>query len=258
MKDEYERFISGGIAGITEVTLTHPLDLLKTRIQEAKLKNRPMLQPSQYLKHTYQLQGIQGLYKGYVPRFLGIVPMRFVFWGTQSNCNHYLSNNTTLNHKSVLILSGIIGGGAQTLIDNPIEAVKTQLMTSKKNISTVLKTRSFPGFYPTLYRNIGFATVFNYGLNNTPTDSVLINGSKAAVCGFIASVVTQPFDYIKTECQRAGGKSDTIWNITKKCILSDPRALMAGTIPRALLGFCNMGIGGTTICVIHKYLTNTF
>jgi len=251
---EYTRFITGGIAGITEVTLTHPIDLLKTKVQEAKLKGRPIHNPMKYISRRFTKCGLLGIYKGYIPRLLGVVPMRFIFWGTQNNCNYYLSKNTSISHGSSLILSGVVGGAAQTIVDNPIEAMKTRMMTGKDGFSSNLKKRSFPGFFPTLYRNIGFAAVFNYCLNYSQSDGVLINTLKAGASGFMASIVTQPLDYIKTECQRDGGKPDSIWRITKKCLIRNPAEMMAGTMPRAILGFCNMGVGGMTIYTLNKFL----
>jgi len=252
MKDEYKRFLYGGIAGITEVSFTHPIDLLKTRMQNAHLLNNPIKNPSQYLNQLYKSNGIRGIYSGYIPRFIGIIPMRFVYWGMQNNCNYYLGKNTQLSHLNILILSGMIGGAAQTLVDNPIEAIKTRMMT-QNNEKISFRQLSFPGFYPTLYRNIGFATVLNYGLNRNLSDNIFINGLTAATSGFVASIITQPFDYVKTECQRSGGKPDTTFNIIKNVIMTDPRGIFVGTMPRALLGFLTMGIGGMTVFALQKY-----
>jgi hypothetical protein len=262
MNDEHKRFLYGGIAGITEVTFTHPIDLLKTRMQNARLQNNPIKHPSQYLKLLYKSNGIRGIYSGYLPRFIGIVPMRFVYWGTQNNCNYYFSTNTSLSHSNVLILSGIIGGAAQTLVDNPIEAIKTRMMTDNtrkltfgQTINNIqCKKLSFPGFYPTLFRNIGFATVLNYGLNKNLSDNILVNGLTAGVFGFVASMITQPFDYAKTECQRYGGKKDNTFNILKNAVKNDFRGIFVGTIPRALLGFSTMSIGGMTVFALQKYM----
>ena len=44
-----------------------------------------------------------------------------------------------------------------------------------------------------------------------------------------------------------------IWNITKKCIIRNPMEMMAGTMPRAILGFCNMAVGGMTIYTLNKF-----
>jgi len=190
------------------------------------------------------------MYSGFIPRIVGVVPMRLVFWGVQGNCNEYLKNYK-LNDTRRLILSGIIGGTAQTLIDNPIETMKIRLMTSSTNHSYIIsKTTLLIGFGPTLVRNSLFAAIMNYTVNISPSENYGINFLKGALGGFIASIITQPIDYIKTEKQRITIHQRTI----KDIIISDYRFLMVGTMPRAILGFFNMGIGVTIYTFMTKIL----
>ena len=126
------RFISGGISGLVEVTCTHPIDLIKTKLQEASQKNIVINNPIKHFYSKYRLHGIKYMYSGFIPRIVGVVPMRFVFWGVQGNCNEYI-NNYNICDTNRLILAGIIGGSAQTLIDNPIESMKIRQMTSTNN-----------------------------------------------------------------------------------------------------------------------------
>ena len=73
---------------------------------------------------------------------------------------------------------------------------------------------------------------------------------KGAIGGFIGSVITQPLDYIKTEQQRLVKNNRTIIDI----IIKDYKFFMVGTMPRAILGFLNMGIGATVYTVITNHI----
>ena len=43
-----------------------------------------------FFYNKYKLYGISYMYSGLFPRILGIVPMRFIFWGEQGTSNEYL------------------------------------------------------------------------------------------------------------------------------------------------------------------------
>ena len=175
--------------------------------------------------------------------------MRLVFWGVQGTSNEYLKKYN-LNNTNRLILAGIIGGSAQTLIDNPIETIKIRQMTSNNSSYNISKNIIFSGFGSTLSRNTLFAATLNYIVNISPSDNYIIHFFKGAMGGFIASIITQPLDYIKTEKQRFVTNKRSIVNI----IITDYHKLMTGAMPRAILGFFNMGIGVTTYTFMTKLL----
>ena len=108
----------------------------------------------------------------------------------------------------------------------------------------------FLGFGPTLVRNSLFAAILNYSVNIYPSEKYSVNFLKGAFGGFIASIITQPIDYIKTEKQRITSYQRSI----KDIIISDYKLLMTGAGSRAILGFFNMGIGVT----IYSFVTTRF
>ena len=60
------------------------------------------------------------MYAGFIPRIVGVVPMRFVFWGVQDSMNSYLKHYR-LNRINKSLLIGITAASFQTIIDNPID-----------------------------------------------------------------------------------------------------------------------------------------
>ena len=60
----------------------------------------------------------------FISRLFGVVPMRVTFWCSESyfyNQFNYINNN-----KKRKILSGASAGIIQTIVENPIEVIKTQ------------------------------------------------------------------------------------------------------------------------------------
>lgn len=73
------KYIAGGLSGIVEVLITHPLDYIKIKKQEYIQNKIPI---NNFYKTIYN-GNIWNFYTGIISRLIGIVPMRVVFWGVQ-------------------------------------------------------------------------------------------------------------------------------------------------------------------------------
>ena len=114
-------YFVGGIAGIFEVAVTHPIDLLKNRSQ---VHNTVKFSP----------------YAGIKPKLISVVPIRMVFWGSTYG----------LKDRYSPVIVGSIAGFSQTLIETPAEVLKMRQS---------LKTNQplWAGFGWHAVRNMGFA-----------------------------------------------------------------------------------------------------
>ena len=79
----WKNLLFGGLAGITSVTFTYPLDLVRTRLSvqtadlagltEAEKKNMPGMW--KIMVNVYKTEGgILALYGGYIPTIAGVAP----------------------------------------------------------------------------------------------------------------------------------------------------------------------------------------
>lgn len=245
--------IAGSISGWIEGITTHPIDVYKVKVQENKLKNIN----KSAIRCIYNRNGIRGFYTGLSPKLIGVVPMRLVYWSVLNTSNNILlsNNDTKLNKIYKLIIAGTIGGIAQTIIDNPIEFCKIRLITNNSLKYNIIKTLSinniYTGFHATLLRNIPFAICSNIGTfwdKNASIHSQFIYGASG---GFIGSIITQPFDYYKTELQRHGPNKHFSLIKTFK---HNPKILWTGGLVRSILGLCTMGIGSVCFRQIYELI----
>jgi len=241
MNNDIKPYINGGISGIIEITLIHPIEYFKTLKQYNK-NNYSFLS---FIKNTYNTNGLRSLYYGYLPRLIGVVPMRTIFWGTMYACDKKL-HNKLINPFYKYCLSGVLVGSIQTLIDCPIESLKTQMMTSKQ----MSYKFNFNGFTPNLLRNIGFAAIFNVSKNsikdnylsmrkNIIVDNIFIG----CISGISASILTQPFDYIKTKMQENKTVKVPMRKIIYLTLKNNPTLFFAGTLSRCSITCISMSIG---------------
>lgn len=139
MADQQRRYIilplSAGLSGIVEACSTHPLDRVKTEMQRLALEKhpRPTLPTAVRSIYSSANHSVRGFYHGLLPRLVGIVPMRLTYWGTLHSLNDATSAREDLRGNVFVqyMLPGMVAGAVQSIVDNPIEVMKTKLMTGE-------------------------------------------------------------------------------------------------------------------------------
>ena len=250
---------AGAFSGLIEGVVTHPIDLIKIKMQNNKLNNMNMKKTA-LIRNIWKTQGIRGFYQGITPKLSSVIPIRILYWGALNKINRKLYNpyDTSTQKFIKLSLAGTIAGFSQSLIDNPVEVMKIQIMTNKNYntkqlIKNIIKTYPGPGFSLTLYRNSLFAVGTSIGVywkhDSSPSEQFMYG----AIGGLIGCVISQPLDYAKTDNQRFSNKTGKRITMIDLCTLmkKDPMKLWTGGSMRALLGFCSMGIGA--VCFKQIY-----
>lgn len=195
------------VSSVLEVTITQPLDVIKTYKQANKLHNL-----------DYRLSN---LYKGFIPRAIGNIPSRTVFLFSQD----YFKELTTEKYRPIIV--PLMSGFCQTLVDTPVEILKINRIFGIQN------RNYYSGFVPHCIRNIIFvAFVFNFKEYGKRYDSITISSTYGAVGGLLGCYISHPFDTMKTI------KQSKITN-TKLAGIKD---YMRGSHIRAGMGFINMFI----------------
>ena len=240
--NDTKRYVAGGISGIIEVVFTHPIDYIKTK-KQIYTQNKMSIGFIKYISRN-------SFYSGVIPRMTGVVPMRFVFWGVQDSSHNYAKN--TLNYSPFYsgLIAGTLGGATQTLIDNPIEISKIKLM----NNQTILVKDLFNqyGFVPTLLRNIGFAICISSFCFNTKECCNREKFLYSAGAGLLGSLLTQPFDYIKTYQQQ--NNCNNTYGIVVRTFKENPYHFYSGLVGRMVLSSLTMGIGFVSYENILRYI----
>jgi hypothetical protein len=196
------------LSGLIEVYTVHPINHAKTLYQSG----RP-------IKNIFP-----NVFKGVTIRAMGIVPIRVVFWNSMEYCN---SNNYNG------LLTATITGGIQSLLDYPIEQIKTRKMIENtKWFRSFSYPGVFSGFASTSARNIAFAYLFN----EITKENELPDQIAGATGGLIAASLTQPLDVLKTHYHN---------NNTLKLPKLTLKNAFKGGLFRNLECLCAMSVGWT-------------
>ena len=193
----YKNFLHGWIAGINAVIVSHPIDTIKTNIQEKKFINF----------------NFRTLYKGLSAPLIGVGFEKAIVFGVFESTKKYTNSD---------IISGALSGMSASFIVTPFERIKILLQTnqsiSKNNFN---KSYLFQGLSATFYRETpGFAIYFatynylknNYlQKNNISSISPFQSFTFGAIAGSSAWLFIYPQDRIKTIIQ-SSAKNITILN----------------------------------------------
>ncbi|ODV62494.1 mitochondrial carrier [Ascoidea rubescens DSM 1968] len=269
----YYQFLSGAIAGITEVSINYPLDVVKTRLQlqigskaTAALNNTPHYNGvfdclSKILKH----EGIRRLYRGISAPILMEAPKRAVKFGGNERWGIFYRNLFKVDEMSqaLSILTGASAGLTEACVIVPFEYCKIQLQDKTKhsqytNILDVVKKtiknhgilRLYTGLEATMWKHSSwnaayFGSVFQIrALLPKPKNSTekTINDLIAGgVGGIMGTTVSTPFDVVKSRVQSQphtpGLPLKYIWNWQSVILIHKQEgfnALFKGYAPKLL------------------------
>lgn len=227
--------LAGGFGGLVGDLVMHSLDTVKTRQQGFPNNPNYHNMVSAY-KRIATTEGVfRGLYAGYAPAALGLLPSTAAFFATYEFSKRQMllwQMPETLS----FFLSGILGDLALSVFYVPLEVLKTRLQLQgrynnpytkgcgynyKGLIDAVrqikrtegLRTLTF-GYKETLLRDLPFSALqfafyekfrqFAIYCNNHSKDlSVPVELATGAAAGALAGTLTTPLDVIKTRIQTA-------------------------------------------------------
>jgi len=224
---------AGSISGAVGAIIVQPLDVVKTRQQQAlfnsiKMKTSQEIFLPKYrtiwetIKTIAKEEGTLGLWKGTSPTMFRIIPgagLYFLF------LHQITSQLQTDEDKSLSALSALFAGSvARTTVSItllPVTVVKTRFeglgTNYYKSTFDALKTIAskegirglFSGLWPTILRDVPFSGVYYLCYQKLKTNllqtktmpDTLVHISSGAIAGVIATIITHPQDVVKTRLQ---------------------------------------------------------
>ncbi|CAG2220630.1 ODC [Mytilus edulis] len=221
------QFLAGGCAGFVEVSIMHPLDLIKTRFQIQRGPDDPHRYTSlaDCFKKMYRQEGALSFYKGILPPLCAEMPKRAVKFFTFEQYKTMYSYNSFLSQGVVFTLAGLSSGLTEAVIINPFEVVKVKLQSERGTISQDPVTE--------------FCRKFVIGL----------------IAGTLASCINIPFDVAKSRIQGPQPVPGQIkYSSCFATMLTIYReegylALYKGLLPKVL----RLGPGGAIMLLVNEH-----
>ena len=153
----YQRLLLGSLAGMSAALVTHPIDIIRIRIQTQKNVNNI----NSAIKNIYYENGIKNFYKGFKPAILSITPFIGLNFAIYDSLKYYHSYNPILKDPYIsLCIGGISGLIAQTIC-YPLDTIRRRMEVYGKNYTsisnayyTILNKEGIKGLYKGMIPNM--------------------------------------------------------------------------------------------------------
>ncbi|XP_074069497.1 mitochondrial 2-oxodicarboxylate carrier isoform X2 [Macrotis lagotis] len=226
-REASHQILAGGSAGLLEICLMHPLDVVKTRFQI----QRGSIDPNNYKNlrdsflKIYHKERLFGFYKGILPPILVETPKRAVKFFTFEQYK-ILLGYVSLSPGLTFAIAGLGSGLTEAIVVNPFEVVKVGLQANQDTFAQqpstlgyarhIIKTKGLglqglnKGLTATLGRHgifnmVYFGFYFNVKniipLNKDPTLEFGRKFGIGLLSGIMASIINVPFDVAKSRIQ---------------------------------------------------------
>ncbi|XP_036414349.1 solute carrier family 25 member 40 isoform X1 [Colossoma macropomum] len=211
-----------------------------------------------------RMEGIKSLWSGLPPTLVMAVPATVIYFTCYDQiCDALRLRMGEQADKAPLLAGAIARVGSATLI-SPLELIRTKLQSERQSyreLSAVIRSAVhtegwlalWRGLGPTLLRDVPFSAMYWYNYEKgksllcwykSSDPTVTITFIAGAVSGSIASIVTLPFDVVKTRRQVELGElqarnlpaqGSSTYNMMKRIVgESGIKGLFAGFMPRLI------------------------
>ncbi|EGC33967.1 hypothetical protein DICPUDRAFT_94919 [Dictyostelium purpureum] len=258
----WQRLVAGAIAGTADVWACHPLDRIKTQLQNNPGKTIPATFKDIVSKGKGFTGGVYSLYEGILPMTaeavfkVGIRYFAFSWFTEQYKNTVY--NGRTLT-KGEGFVSNLVGGAFAGTIESfvvviPCELLKVRHMTQEHNKSfgtvfkDVLREEGFRGLYKggsaTLLRQITnhmirfptFYAITDYLKKGDHSVHLPVwqNLTAGGLAGTASTLFNNPLDTIKTRMQKQGQNQTSMQVVREIYKENGLKGFWAGCVPRIL------------------------
>lgn len=269
------QFLSGAIAGVSEIMVMYPLDVVKTRQQLATTADYNGT--IRCLRKIVAEEGMSRLYKGISAPILMEAPKRAIKFAANDEWGKFYRNAFDIPKMTqpLAILTGATAGATESFVVVPFELVKIKLQdrTSKFNgmgevVKHIVKTDGLLGLYKglesTMWRHVSWNAGY-FGLIHqvrtlmpqpkSSTEKTLIDLTCGSIGGTFGTMLNTPFDVVKSRIQ--AGSSKYVWTLPSILTVAKEEgvsALYKGFVPKVL----RLGPGGGILLVVFTTCMDFF
>ncbi|CEP21381.1 unnamed protein product [Cyberlindnera jadinii] len=279
------QFLAGAIAGVSEILVMYPLDVIKTRIQ-LQVGSGAQAEYTGVIDCFTKIvknEGPARLYKGITAPILMEAPKRATKFAANDEFSKFYKKlfGVQQMNQPLSILSGASAGAVESFVVVPFELIKIRLQDKNSPYKSVgdafLKTVKnegplalYNGLEATLWRHIVwnagyFGIIFQVRSllpkAQNPTQKTLNDLAAGAIGGTFGTLFNTPFDVVKSRIQNTVLKPGEVrkYNWTFPSLLTIYKeegfsALYKGFLPKVL----RLGPGGGILLVVFTATMDFF
>ncbi|KAG1146856.1 hypothetical protein G6F37_004382 [Rhizopus arrhizus] len=268
------QFLAGAIAGVSEILVMYPLDVVKTRAQLSTGSSSGIVHTITTMIKT---EGPASLYRGILPPIMVEAPKRATKFAANEQYTSLYKKLFGFEKvtQSLSVLTGVSAGLTEAVIIVPFELVKVRMQdranlgkyngttdTIRKILASEGILALFNGLEATMWRHAVWNGAY-FGLifkvkdmmpkSKDPNQQRLTNFAAGTIGGIVATACNTPFDVVKTRVQSYNGVGPRKYNWTLPGIMTVAKeegfaSLYRGFLPKVL----RLGPGGGILLVVFE------
>nr|GMD13027.1 mitochondrial substrate carrier family protein ucpB [Ipomoea batatas] len=248
-------FGTSGISVAAATAITHPLDVLKVRLQMQLVGQRgPLTGMGKLSAHVVRNEGLGSLYRGLSPALMRSILYGGLRLGLYEPSKYVAEMTFESSNIIVKIASGAFSGAVATALTNPVEVLKVRLqMNTKSNrgpIRELQKIASREGALA-LWKGVGPAMARAAALTASQLatydeskrvllkwtsleEGLYLHLISSTIAGTVSTLITAPMDMVKTrlmlqrESNSAGMYKSGLHCAYQVLLTEGPRGLYKG------------------------------
>ncbi|KAI9354546.1 mitochondrial carrier domain-containing protein [Zopfochytrium polystomum] len=273
----YMNIAAGAIAGVTEILICYPLDVVKTRFQlQVSGQDAAYKSITDAFSKIVRQEGPGALYRGILPPIMVEAPKRAIKFSANAEYGKVYKALGVKDQQTMSILTGMSAGATEALVVVSPDLVKIRLQ-DKANAGKykgtsdafvkIYREEGFRGFWKGLeatalrhivwnagYFGVIHAVKANLPKAKTKNEQLWNNFLAGAIGGTVGTILNTPFDVVKSRVQGQIVGTKYNWafpalaTITKEEGFS---ALYKGFVPKVL----RLGPGGGILLATFEVVT---
>ncbi|XP_050809925.1 mitochondrial 2-oxodicarboxylate carrier isoform X6 [Gopherus flavomarginatus] len=245
LQEASQQIAAGGSAGLVEICLMHPLDVVKTRFQIQRGKTDPTSYKSlgDSFRTIFRTEGLFGFYKGILPPVMAETPKRAVKFFTFEQ------------YKKLLGHASLSPGLQPSTFVQARRIITTEGLGFRGLNKGLTATLGRHGVFNMVYFGFYFNVKNIIPVNEEPTLEFLRKFGIGLVSGTIASIINIPFDVAKSRIQGPQPEPGEIkYRTCFKTMATVYKeegflALYKGLVPKIM----RLGPGGAVMLLVYEY-----
>jgi solute carrier family 25 carnitine/acylcarnitine transporter 20/29 len=234
--NKYIQFIPGLIQGLTRVTISYPVDIIKVNMQKQIYKN--------------SFEALKDIYKRDINKFYRGSSISYITIGLERSIQYYYLEK--INKKYNSYVSGFIVSMGSSIYNLPMQYLTTNIaLVNKKDNSSIKKIYKntkfidlYKGYFVETPKNILGSTIYlgTYLKLRGLTDNKTYYPYFGGISGILVWLIIFPIDTIKTEYQTT--KNISVTNIIlNRYKIYGIKSFYIGIIPILMRTFPSAFIG---------------
>lgn len=221
--------IAGGTAGVCEIMVMYPLDVVKTRQQLYTGPSSQALGVAGTFRNMITKEGFAVCYRGITSPLFAEAPKRAVKFAANEKYKELYGVGTDAQLYGAFALAGASAGVTEALINCPFEMIKVRLQSpagkamyasASDALGKIIRkegvTALYKGIEPQMYRNAFWNGTFFSLINElkgalpeptTKSETLARNFAAGTIASICATTTSTPWDVVKSRVQDSKGRT---------------------------------------------------